>query len=121
MVKSALILLQHIMKYRAFLLASWAQIIYNTLKYIYLLVLARHLLYLSHASVLRIKRENFKSPKELNMNKHNMIAICATLISTTALAQDSAIITFDELDTNKDDGLSAAEAGALPEISTQCP
>lgn len=53
------------------------------------------------------------------MNKHNMITIFATLISTTALAQDNAIITFDELDTNKDDGLSAAEAGALPEISTQ--
>lgn len=53
------------------------------------------------------------------MKKHILSAIFTTLISTTALAQDSAIITFDDLDTNKDDGLSAAEAGALPEIFTQ--
>ena len=46
-------------------------------------------------------------------------AVLTTLISTIALAQDGAVITFTDLDSNKDDGLSAAEAGALPEISAQ--
>jgi hypothetical protein len=53
------------------------------------------------------------------MKKYILSTVLTTLISTIALAQEVAVITFDDLDTNKDDGLSAAESGALPEISTQ--
>jgi len=53
------------------------------------------------------------------MKKHILSTVFTTLISTTALADNSAVIPFDELDANKDNGLSAAEAGALPEISAQ--
>ena len=41
------------------------------------------------------------------------------LISTSALAEDSASIPFSELDGNGDNALSAAEALSLPEIATQ--
>ncbi len=53
------------------------------------------------------------------MKKHILSAVFTTLISTAALAESSAAIAFNELDANKDDGLSAAEAGALPDISAQ--
>ena len=53
------------------------------------------------------------------MKKHILSAVFTTLISTAALAESSAVIAFNELDANKDDGLSAAEAGALPDISAQ--
>jgi hypothetical protein len=53
------------------------------------------------------------------MKKHILSAVFTTLISTAALAESSAVIPFNELDANKDDGLSAAEAGALPGISAQ--
>jgi hypothetical protein len=41
------------------------------------------------------------------------------LISTSALAEDSASIPFSELDGNGDNALSAAEALLLPDIATQ--
>ena len=53
------------------------------------------------------------------MKKHILSAVITTLVSTTALAGSSTVIPFNELDANKDDGLSAAEAGALPDISAQ--
>jgi len=53
------------------------------------------------------------------MKKHILSAVITTLVSTTALAESSTVIPFNELDANKDDGLSAAEAGALPDISAQ--
>ena len=53
------------------------------------------------------------------MNKQILSAVLITLISSTALAGSSAFIAFNDLDANKDDGLSAAEAGALPGISEQ--
>ena len=53
------------------------------------------------------------------MKKQILSAVLTTLISSTALAGSSAFIAFNDLDANKDDGLSAAEAGALPEISEQ--
>jgi hypothetical protein len=53
------------------------------------------------------------------MKKHILSAVFTTLISTATLAESSAVIPFNELDANKDDGLSAAEAGALPDISAQ--
>ncbi len=53
------------------------------------------------------------------MKKYILSAVFTTLISTAALAESSAVIAFNELDANKDDGLSAAEAGALPDISAQ--
>jgi hypothetical protein len=68
---------------------------------------------------MRNKPDCLNHQKELNMKKHILSTVLITLISTTALAQEIAVITFDNLDSNKDDGLSAAEAGALPEISEQ--
>jgi len=53
------------------------------------------------------------------MKKQILSAVLTTLISSTALAGSSAFIAFNDLDANKDDGLSAAEAGALPGISEQ--
>ena len=53
------------------------------------------------------------------MKKHILSAVFTTLVSATALAESSAVIPFNELDANKDNGLSAAEAGALPVISAQ--
>ena len=53
------------------------------------------------------------------MKKHILGVAFTTLISSTVLAQDGAFITFNDLDSNRDDGLSAAEAGALPDISAQ--
>ena len=53
------------------------------------------------------------------MKKHILSVVFTSLISSTALAQDGAVITFNDLDSNSDDGLSAAEAGALPEIAAQ--
>ena len=42
-----------------------------------------------------------------------------TLISTSALAEDSAPIPFSELDGNGDNALSAAEVLSLPDIASQ--
>jgi hypothetical protein len=53
------------------------------------------------------------------MKKQILSAVLTTLISSTALAGSSTFIPFNDLDANKDDGLSAAEAGALPGISEQ--
>jgi hypothetical protein len=53
------------------------------------------------------------------MKKQILSAVFITLISTTALAEEIAIIPFSELDTNSDDALSATEAEALPELATQ--
>jgi hypothetical protein len=53
------------------------------------------------------------------MKQQILSAVFITLISATALAEDSAIIPFSELDTNNDDALSATEAEALPELATQ--
>ena len=53
------------------------------------------------------------------MKKQILSAVLTTLISSTALAGSSAFIAFNDLDSNSDDGLSAAEAGALPEIAAQ--
>jgi hypothetical protein len=41
------------------------------------------------------------------------------LISTSAFAEDSTIIPFDELDSNADNALSAKEAVSLPDIAAQ--
>ena len=41
------------------------------------------------------------------------------LISTSALAEDSAPIPFSELDNNGDNALSAEEAVSLPDIAAQ--
>jgi len=41
------------------------------------------------------------------------------LISTSALAEDSTIIPFNELDSNADNALSAEEAVSLPDIAAQ--
>ena len=53
------------------------------------------------------------------MKKQILSAVFITLISATALAEDSATIPFNELDTNHDDALSATETEALPELATQ--
>lgn len=53
------------------------------------------------------------------MKKHILSAVITSLVSVTAVAGDSAFIPFNDLDANKDDGVSAAEAGALPGISEQ--
>ena len=53
------------------------------------------------------------------MKKHFLSATFVTLVSTTALAEDSGAFPFNELDANHDDALSAAEAGALPGMSNQ--
>lgn len=53
------------------------------------------------------------------MKKYISSAVLTTLISTSVLAGNSGFIPFNELDSNKDNGLSAAEAGALPGISEQ--
>ena len=53
------------------------------------------------------------------MKKHILSAAIITLISTTAQAEDAVAIPFNDLDSNHDDALSAAEAGTLPEMATQ--
>lgn len=53
------------------------------------------------------------------MKKHILGAVLTSLVCATAVAGDSAFIPFNDLDANKDDGVSAAEAGALPGISEQ--
>ncbi len=53
------------------------------------------------------------------MKKHILSAAIITLISASAQAEDAVTIPFSDLDSNRDDVLSAAESGALPEISAQ--
>jgi len=53
------------------------------------------------------------------MKKQILSAVFITLISATAQAEDSPTIPFNELDTNRDDALSTAEADALPDLATQ--
>lgn len=53
------------------------------------------------------------------MKKHFLSAAIITLISATAQAGDAVAIPFSDLDSNHDDALSAAEAGAMPEMATQ--
>ncbi len=53
------------------------------------------------------------------MKKHFLSAAIITLISATAQAEDTVAIPFSDLDSNHDDALSAAEAGALPDIAAQ--
>jgi hypothetical protein len=53
------------------------------------------------------------------MKKHILSAVFISLISVTAQAETGAVIPFNDLDANHDDGVSAAEAGALAGISAQ--
>jgi len=53
------------------------------------------------------------------MKNHIMSTVFISLISVTAQAETSAAIPFNDLDANHDDGVSAAEAGALADISAQ--
>lgn len=53
------------------------------------------------------------------MKKRILSTVFITVISTSALAEDSATVPFNELDINGDNALSVAETMALPDISTQ--
>ena len=53
------------------------------------------------------------------MKKHILSTVFISLISVTAQAETSAVIPFNDLDANHDDGVSATEAGALADISAQ--
>jgi hypothetical protein len=65
-----------------------------------------------------IKRQQ-PHDKESHMKNQILSTAFIALISTSALAEDSASIPFSELDGNGDNALSAAEALSLPDIATQ--
>ena len=53
------------------------------------------------------------------MKKQILSAVFITVISASALAEDSVAVPFNDLDINNDNVLSVAETVALPEIATQ--
>lgn len=53
------------------------------------------------------------------MKKQILSTIFITVISSSALAEESVVIPFNDLDKNSDNILSASEASTLPEIAKQ--